>query len=115
FMRARFAGADELLCSFRPGAGEERIQRVGSIEIQGPFTPAGLSDTPSRQRIFVCRPKTSSDELPCATMILSSMARRAFRRPVTDQDLAAPVSFYISGRADGTFDAGIQAALPASL
>ena len=115
FIARTFAESDEVLFSFRPGAGEERIQRVGSIEIQGPFTPAGLSETPSRQRIFVCRPKTSSDELACATMILSSMARRAFRRPVTDQDLAAPMSFYKNGRAEGTFDAGIQAAMPAIL
>ena len=115
FIARTFAESDEVLFSFRPGNGEERIQRVGSIEIQGPFTPAGLSDTPSRQRIFVCRPKTQADELPCATMILSSMARRAFRRPVTDQDLAAPISFYKSARADGNFDAGIQAALPTIL
>jgi mono/diheme cytochrome c family protein len=116
FIARTFAESDEVLFSFRPGAGEERIQRVGSIEIQGPFTPAGLSDTPSRQRIFVCRPKTAADELPCATHILSSMARRAFRRPVNDQDLAAPLSFYKSGRAEGgSFDAGIQAALPAIL
>jgi hypothetical protein len=115
FIARTFAESDEVLFSFRPGAGEERIQRVASIEIQGPFTPAGLSDTPSRQRIFVCRPKTASDELPCATMILSSMARKAFRRPVTDQDLAAPLSFYRSGREEGGFEAGIQAALPAIL
>jgi mono/diheme cytochrome c family protein len=115
FIARTFAESDEVLFSFRPGNGEERIQRVGSIEIQGPFTPAGLSDTPSRQRIFVCRPKTQADELPCATMILSSMARRAFRRPVNDQDLAAPISFYKSARADGNFDAGIQAALPTIL
>jgi hypothetical protein len=115
FIARTFAESDEVLFSFRPGNGEERIQRVGSIEIQGPFTPAGLSETPSRQRIFVCRPKTQADELPCATMILSTMARRAFRRPVSDQDLAAPISFYKSARADGNFDAGIQAALPAIL
>jgi mono/diheme cytochrome c family protein len=126
FIARTFAESDEVLFSFRPGTGEERIQRVGSIEIQGPFTPAGVSDTPSRQRIFVCRPKTASDELPCATHILSTMARRAFRRPVTDQDLAAPLSFYKSARgtpsgvpgdsaAEGSFEAGIQAALPAIL
>ena len=115
FIARTFAESDEVLFSFRPGAGEERIQRVGSIEIQGPFTPAGLSATPSRERIFVCRPKTAADELPCATMILSTMARRAFRRPVSDQDLAAPLSFYRSARAEGNFDAGIQAALPAIL
>jgi cytochrome c5 len=138
FIARTFAESDEVLFSFRPGAGEERIQRVGSIEIQGPFTAAGVSDTPSRQRIFVCRPKTEADEIPsasakaaagsrrssqeiqasedgCATMVLSSMARRAFRRPVTDQDLAAPLSFYKAARAEGGFEAGIQAALPAIL
>jgi mono/diheme cytochrome c family protein len=115
FIARTFAESDEVLFSFRPGQGEERIQRVGSIEIQGPFTAAGLSDTPSRQRIFVCRPKTAADELPCATHILSTMARRAFRRPVTDQDLAAPIAFYKSARAEGSFDTGIQGALPAIL
>jgi hypothetical protein len=74
-----------------------------------------LGTTPSRQRIFVCRPSTPAEELSCATRILSTMARRAFRRPVTDQDLAAPLSFYKSARAEGDFDAGIQAALPAIL
>jgi hypothetical protein len=115
FIARTFAESDEVLFSFRPGTGEERVQRVGSIEIQGPFTAAGLSDTPSRQRIFVCRPRTASDELPCATMILSSLARKAFRRPVTDQDLSAPLSFYKSARDEGNFEAGIQAALPAIL
>jgi hypothetical protein len=125
FIARTFAESDEVLFSFRPGAGEERIPRVGSIEIQGPFTPEGLSDTPSRQRILVCRPKTAADELPCATHILSTVARRAFRRPVSDQDLEAPMAFYRSARetpsgvpgdtAGGTFEAGIQAALPAIL
>ena len=101
FIARTYAESDEVLFSFRPGAGEERIQRVGSLEIQGPFTAAGLSDTPSRQRIFVCRPKTEAEELPCATHILSTIARRAFRRPVTDQDLSAPLAFYKSARAEG--------------
>src|SRR4029434_4060473 len=92
-----------------------RIPGVDSLEIQAPFTAAGFSDTPSRQRIFVCRPKTAAEELPCATMILSTMARRAYRRPVTDQDLSAPLAFYTSARAGATFDAGIQGALPAIL
>jgi mono/diheme cytochrome c family protein len=115
FIARTFAESDEVLFSFRPGVGEERIVRVGSLEIQGPFTPAGLSETPSRQRVLVCRPKTAAEELPCATMILSAMARRAFRRPVTVQDLSAPLEFYKRARAEGSFDAGIQGALPAIL
>ena len=115
FVARTYAESDEVLYSFRPGVGEERIPRVGSLEIQGPFTPSGLSDTPSRQRVFVCHPATQSEELPCATRILSTMARRAFRRPVTDQDLSAPLAFYASARAAADFDAGIQGALPAIL
>jgi len=114
FIARTFAESDDVLYSFRP-AGEDRIPRVGSIEIQGPFTPTGLADTTSRQRVFVCRPTTAADEQPCATKILSAFARHAFRRPVTDQDLAAPLSFYSSGRASGDFESGIQAALPTIL
>jgi hypothetical protein len=115
FVARTFAESDEVLYAFRPGLGEERIPKVAGLEIMGPFTTAGLSDTPSRQRIFVCRPANQSDELPCATRILSSLARRAYRRPVTDQDLEAPVAFYKSARATGDFDAAIRDALPTIL
>jgi mono/diheme cytochrome c family protein len=115
FIARTFAESDDVLYSFRPGAGEDRIPRVGSIEIQGPFTATGLADTLSRQRVFVCHPAHAADELPCATKILSAFARRAFRRPVTEQDLAAPLSFYTSARTSGDFEAGIQAALPTIL
>jgi hypothetical protein len=115
FIARTYAESDDVLFSFRPGVGEERIPRVGSVEIQGPFTAAGVSDTPSRRRILVCRPASAAEELPCATRILSSLARRAFRRPLTDQDLDAPLAFYKSARAEGSFDAGIQGALPAIL
>ena len=85
FVARSLAESDEVLYSFQPGAGEERIPRVGTIEIQGPFTATGLSDTPSRQRVFVCHPTAAADELPCATRIFSAFARRAFRRPVNDR------------------------------
>jgi hypothetical protein len=69
-------------------------------------------DTPSRRRIFVCQPANAADEIPCATRIFSTTARRAFRRPVTDKDLAAPLQFFKEGRSvGGTFDAGIQSGL----
>jgi mono/diheme cytochrome c family protein len=99
FVARTYAESDEVLHSFRPGVGEERIPKVGSIEIQGPFTTSGLSSTPSRQRIFICRPATTAEELPCATRILSSMARRAFRRPVTEADIAPLARSAISTRA----------------
>ena len=115
FVARTYAESDEVLHSFRPGVGEDRIARVSGVEIVGPFKAAGLSDTPSRRRIFVCRPANAAEELPCATRILSTMARRAFRRPVTEQDLAAPLAFYKAARATGDFEAGIREALPAIL
>ena len=89
------------------------------MEITGPFSPTGLSDTPSRRRLLVCTPATEADELPCARRVLSVVARRAFRRPVTDDDLSAPLAFYQAarGETDGGagFEAGIQAGLTAIL
>jgi hypothetical protein len=115
FVARTYAESDEVLHSFRPGVGEDRIPKVASLEIVGPFSTAGVSNTPSRQRIFVCRPGSSAEELPCATRILSTIARRAFRRPVTDADLAAPLDFYRAARKSGDFDAGIREALSAIL
>ncbi|HKE82242.1 MAG TPA: DUF1592 domain-containing protein [Vicinamibacterales bacterium] len=115
FVARTYAESDDVLYSFRPGAGEDRIPRVGSVEIQGPFTNAGLSDTPSRRKIFVCHPTTTAEEPACARQILSTLARRAYRRPVTEQDLSAPMSFFVSARTTGDFNAGIQAALPTIL
>jgi mono/diheme cytochrome c family protein len=87
----------------------------GGVQITGPYNPVGpVLDAPNRRRLFVCRPAPSaseSDELKCATQILSTVARRAFRRPVTDKDLASPLSFYKDGRARNGFEAGIQAGL----
>jgi len=111
FIARTYAESDEVLYSFKPGAGEERIPRVGSLEVVGPFNPGGLSETPSRKRIFVCRPTTPPDateETACATKIFSTFARRAFRRPVTISDLEAPLAFYRTARATGDFDAAIR-------
>ena len=58
FIARTYAESDDVLYEFKPGGGEERIPRVGSLEVVGPFNPAGLSETPSRKRIFVCRPST---------------------------------------------------------
>ena len=108
FIARSHAESDEVLYSFKPGALEERIPRVGSVEVVGPFNPAGIGDTPSRSRIFVCRPASERDEIPCATKILSTFARRAFRRPVADSDLAAPLGFYQAARATADFDTAIR-------
>jgi hypothetical protein len=85
------------------------------VEVVGPFTTTGLSDTPSRTRMFVCTPAAAQEETACATKIFSTFARKAFRRPVTDRDLEAPLAFYRSARASGSFDTGIRDGVTAIL
>ena len=84
---------------------------VEQVAVGGPYSVAGSGDTPSRREIFVCRPTVTSDETACAERILGRLARRAYRRPVTDGEVATLMDFYRSGRRDGDFDAGIQFAL----
>jgi hypothetical protein len=85
---------------------------VDRLTIEGPFHPTGVSETPSRKRIFVCHPENERDQLPCARKILANLARNAYRRPVNDADLEALLSFYQRRRNDqGAFDAGIEAGL----
>ncbi len=88
---------------------------VHSVSISGPFAPTGAGDTPSRRRIFACRPATAADEADCAATIISGLARRAYRRPVSFTDIEMPLAFYERGRADGDFEAGIEFALRALL
>jgi mono/diheme cytochrome c family protein len=86
---------------------------VGVLQIGGPYNPAGVAnDTPSRRSIFVCHPRAISEESACATKILSRIARMAYRRPVTKDDVQTLTGFFATGRKDGgSFDAGIQFAL----
>jgi Protein of unknown function (DUF1592)/Protein of unknown function (DUF1588)/Protein of unknown function (DUF1595)/Protein of unknown function (DUF1587)/Protein of unknown function (DUF1585)/Planctomycete cytochrome C len=84
---------------------------VASITIRGPYNATGPGDTPSRQRIFTCRPDNAAAETPCAKQILTRLARRAYRRPVTDSDVAPLMNFYAQGRKERDFDLGIQTAI----
>ncbi len=89
--------------------------RFTSVSVGGPYIVNGLGDTPSRRKIFVCKPAFAKDEEPCARKILSNLGRSAYRRPLTDADLKPLLAFYRSGRREGTFDKGIQLALRAML
>ena len=84
---------------------------VDTIRLEGPFDPTGPGDTPSRRRIFLCRPAGAADEEPCARRILEALARRAYRRPASDGDIETLLAFYRAGRQDGGFERGIQEAL----
>ncbi|MBW3598656.1 MAG: DUF1592 domain-containing protein [Planctomycetes bacterium] len=88
---------------------------IYEVSILGPFEAKGPGDTPSRRRIFICRPEGSQDEDDRARRILANLARRAFRRPVDDEDLKAPMAFFREGRKEGGFEAGIELALSSLL
>jgi len=87
------------------------LPHVLSVAISGPFNPQGSGDTPSRRKIFICHPANASEEIPCGKKIISTLARHAYRRPVSDADLETLLGFYQSGRNKGTFETGIEMAL----
>lgn len=89
---------------------------VEYISIGGPFNAKGAADTPSRRRIFTCQPSAALNEAACAEKILTTLARRAYRRPVTKADTQPLLEFFAQGRRDGnSFEAGIEMALRAVL
>jgi cytochrome c5 len=88
------------------------IPRVDSVSIKGPFNPSGPGDTATRRRIFVCRPPTAAEERACARRIVSTIARRAYRGPVSADTQAHLLKYFDEGRTRrGTFDGGVQLAL----
>jgi Protein of unknown function (DUF1592)/Protein of unknown function (DUF1588)/Protein of unknown function (DUF1587)/Protein of unknown function (DUF1585)/Protein of unknown function (DUF1595) len=89
-------------------SGQPHIQ---TLTINGPFGVTGSGDTPSRRRIFTCRPSNAAAEVSCARQIVTTLVRRAYRQPPTDADIQRAMSFFESGRRNGGFEGGIQAAL----
>jgi hypothetical protein len=87
------------------------VPHVSSVMVGGPLRPTGISDTASRRQIFACRPVNAESEARCAEQIISTLTRRAFRRPSNPEDLEVLMDFYQQGRAKGTFDSGIEMAL----
>ena len=89
---------------------------IFSVAVAGPYNPAGSGDTPSRRRLFECRPSKPADDAACAKTIVTSLARRAYRRAPTNEDVQELLKFYKEGRADGgTFEDGIEMAVRAVL
>jgi mono/diheme cytochrome c family protein len=84
---------------------------IASITIGGPYNSTGMTETPSRSKIFVCTPKSAAEEPACARQILGKLARQAYRRPVNDADLRVLMDFYQQGRQGATFEDGIQVAV----
>jgi mono/diheme cytochrome c family protein len=92
--------------------GDTRVQPgVASVTITGPYNPTQATTTPSRERIFTCRPANAAAEAGCARQIVSALARRAYRRPVTDAEVKTLLTFYQDGRDKDGFEAGIETAV----
>jgi hypothetical protein len=91
------------------------IPQVDHVDITGPLQPTNSGDTPTRERIFVCRPANAAEQTLCARRIISTLARRAYRGMVSETDLNSLMSFYASGSRKGGFEAGIQSALQVML
>jgi len=105
----------------RLGPAVYEVSIVGPLDLgatgeaKGPVVTKSTSDSPSRRRVFISRPTGPGDEEECARRILANLARRAYRRPVDDDDLESPLEFFRQGRAEGGFEAGIEMALSALL
>lgn len=95
--------------------GLTAIPHLRDVGISGPTHITGVSETPSRKRIFVCRPAAANEELACAKKIISSLATQAFRRPASDADLEQLLTVYQGGRNRGDFESGIRLSVQAIL
>ncbi len=100
---------------FGRGFDDNRETREGAalqtLEVMGPLSPGGSDSSPSYKRVFSCHPSRTLDEKACARTILSTLARRAYRRPASESDLKVLLSFYEQGKATGGFESGIELAL----
>jgi cytochrome c551/c552 len=124
FIEAASGPADDFLMPYEQSLGDlfagqiqglTTLPHLRDLGIDGPYHATGVSDTPSRDRIFACRPTGESEEIPCARRILSALARRAYRRPATAADLEDLLSVFQEARNQGDFESGIRVALQAIL
>jgi mono/diheme cytochrome c family protein len=97
------------------GFGITTLPHLREFAIGGPFKVTGVSDTPSRKKIFSCRPTSAAEEKPCATEIIRRLATQAYRGPLTVADVEPLIKFYDQGRKDGDFESGVRMALQAIL
>jgi len=117
FRRRTFAESDDQLQMFSRGGGQDRLYRVNSFQLQGPFGAKGISPTPSRERIFTCHPDKADAQRQqgdaqerCARQIITSLATRAYRRPVSAEDVNELFQYYRDGAKEG-FESGIRGAV----
>jgi hypothetical protein len=125
FLRRSYAEDDARTLQYQAGddrrsanlleGGQHRVQAVHAFHIKGPVKITGMSDSPTRQKIFICKPASPADERPCAEKIVSNLAQHAFRRPVKDEDIAPLMGFYDRVSKTDGFEAGVRESLAAIL
>jgi hypothetical protein len=118
FLKKSYAASDDVFTSSHLRSSisvldvsRASVPHLNSVTIGGPLKVTGISETPSRRLIFTCHPASPDTETKCAEQIVTTLARRAFRRPVNGQDLEVLNVFYNEGRSKGSFDDGIEMAL----
>ena len=97
------------------GAGITTLPHLRDLVVAGPYNATGVSDTPSRQRIFTCRPTAASQERTCARSIITRLGGEAYRRPMTTNEVESLMPFFEKGARSGGFEAGVRTALEALL
>jgi hypothetical protein len=97
------------------GSGITTLVHLRDLTIRGPFHATGISDTPTRRKIFTCRPTTTAEEPTCARTVLTQLSASAYRRPTTPAEVDALMQFYQAGAAKGDFETGVRSALEAVL
>ena len=117
FRRQSFAESDDQLQMFAPGGGQDRSYRVSSFQLLGPFDATGLDATPSRDHILTCNPAKDRTRTPeaCAKEVFTTLAERAYRRPVTNDDITQLMRYYADGAKQGGFGSGIRAGITGML
>ena len=110
----QFRQVDQSMIDISAGIpGLVALPHLLSLTVAGPHVVSGVSDTPSRRKIFTCTPTSPSDEMPCAQRIIATLARQAYRRPVMGSDTEMLLGYYKEGRQDGGFEGGIRMAVQA--
>ena len=115
FLQRSFAESDERTPATALEGGQSRIHKLHALQVRGPLEVTGMSESEPRKRIFVCYPRETADEPACAQEIITNLAERAFRRPLTNEDLDSLVGFYESSRQNNDFESGIKEAVSAIL
>jgi hypothetical protein len=111
FLHRSFAESDRWLYAQVPGGGQDSVLTLNSLEVFGPVNATGLSSTPSRDKIFVCRPEVTAEEKSCAERIVATLSRAAFRGAFDAGDLPRLMRLYDEGVAVGGFEKGVEHAL----